>query len=61
MNHRRGAEGAENCLFCLSGDDDKQKQISSESQVNCPIAVSQLGKNSTLCGLGVLARKTFYR
>ena len=28
MNHRRGAEGAENCLFCLSGDDYKQKHVS---------------------------------
>ncbi len=29
--HRRGAEVAENSLFCLSGDDDKQKHISIEA------------------------------
>jgi hypothetical protein len=30
MIHRRGAEGAEKYLFCLSGDDDKQKHASSK-------------------------------
>ena len=28
--HRGGAEGAEGGIFCLSGDDDKQKGSSSE-------------------------------
>jgi hypothetical protein len=60
MNHRRGAEGAENYLFCLSGDDDEQEHFSSESQVNSPIAVSRLGKNSTFCGLGVVAQKSLF-
>jgi hypothetical protein len=42
--------------FCLSGDDDKQKQISLEALRFCPIVVSRLGKNSYLSVLGVLAR-----
>ena len=33
-------------VFCLSGDDDKQK-----GELFCPIAVSRLGKNSSLCDL----------
>ncbi len=28
FTHRRGAKVAENCLFCLSGEGDKQKHIS---------------------------------
>jgi len=41
----------------LSGDDDKQKHISLEALMFCPIVVSRLGKKSSLCVLGVLARE----
>jgi hypothetical protein len=39
-------------LFCLSGDDDKQKYFLPEGQGFCPIVVSQFGKTnpfSVLC------------
>jgi len=45
-------------VFCLSGDDDKQKGSprgvdarTPQGKLFCPIAVSRLGKNSSLCDL----------
>ncbi len=43
--------------FCLSGDDDKQKQISLEAPRICPIVVSRLGKRDFLSVLCVSAVK----
>ncbi len=60
--HRRGAEDAEGGIFCLSGDDDKQKDSLSERIKDrfspgdfCPIVVSRLSKIDYVCVLSVSA------
>ncbi len=56
-------------IFCLSGDDDKQKGLHLEDYdlwlgcrpgVFCPIAVSRLGKSEILCELSVSAVEYLY-